>query len=46
LFLAAAFLLIDPGFMTDIIGLGVLALGLLMQWLRNGCEARAAGARA
>jgi TRAP transporter 4TM/12TM fusion protein len=46
LFLAAAFLLIDPGLTTDIIGLGVLASGLLIQWLRNGREARAAGARA
>jgi TRAP transporter 4TM/12TM fusion protein len=46
LFLAAALLLIDPGFTTDIIGLGVLAVGLLLQWLRNGRDARAAGARA
>ena len=46
LFLAAAFLLIDPGLTTDIIGLGVLALGLLIQWLQNGRDARAAGARA
>ena len=46
LFLAAAFLLIDPGFVTDVIGLGVLGLGLLMQWLRNGRDARAAAVRA
>ncbi|KRT66516.1 MAG: TRAP transporter, 4TM/12TM fusion protein [Candidatus Rokubacteria bacterium CSP1-6] len=31
LFAAAALLLIDPGLTTDLIGLGVLALGLLMQ---------------
>ena len=31
LFIAAAFLLIDPGLTTDLIGLGVLAVGLLMQ---------------
>jgi TRAP transporter 4TM/12TM fusion protein len=46
LFLAAAFLLIDPGLTTDIIGLGVLAVGLLIQWLRNGRDARAAAVRA
>jgi TRAP transporter 4TM/12TM fusion protein len=31
LFVAAAFLLIDPGLVTDVIGLGILALGLLLQ---------------
>lgn len=31
LFIAAALLLIDPGLTTDLIGLGVLAVGLLMQ---------------
>ncbi|MBI4589731.1 MAG: TRAP transporter permease [Candidatus Rokubacteria bacterium] len=31
LFIAAAFLLIDPGLTTDLIGLTVLALGLLLQ---------------
>ncbi|WP_119420591.1 TRAP transporter permease [Desertibaculum subflavum] len=36
LFLAAAFLLIDPDGITDIIGGGVLAVGLLSQKLRNG----------
>jgi TRAP-type uncharacterized transport system fused permease subunit len=34
LFLAAAFLLIDPGLLTDLIGAGVLALALLIQKLR------------
>jgi TRAP-type uncharacterized transport system fused permease subunit len=34
LFLTAAFLLIDPGALTDLIGAGVLALALLMQKLR------------
>jgi TRAP transporter 4TM/12TM fusion protein len=46
LFLTAAFMLIDPGLSTDVIGLGILAAGLGIQWLRNGREARAAGARA
>jgi len=46
LFLAAAFLLIDPGLVTDIVGLALLGALLLAQWLRNGREARAAGARA
>ena len=46
LFLAAAFLLIDPGLLTDLIGLGVLVLGLLIQWLRAGRAARTEGARA
>src|SRR5690606_16682531 len=46
LFLAAAFMLIDPGLTTDIMGLGLLAAGLGIQWLRNGREARAAGVRA
>jgi TRAP-type uncharacterized transport system fused permease subunit len=43
LFLAAAFLLIDPGLATDAIGIALLALGLSIQWLRNGREARSAG---
>ena len=34
LFVAAAFLLIDPGFTTDVIGLVVLAIGLGLQKLR------------
>jgi TRAP-type uncharacterized transport system fused permease subunit len=34
LFLAAAFLLIDPGALTDLIGAGVLVLALLIQKLR------------
>ncbi len=34
LFLAAAFLLIDPGLVTDVAGLAVLALGLGLQRLR------------
>jgi TRAP transporter 4TM/12TM fusion protein len=34
LFLAAAFLLIDPGVLTDLIGAGVLLLALLIQKLR------------
>jgi TRAP-type uncharacterized transport system fused permease subunit len=34
LFLTAAFLLIDPGALTDLIGGGVLVLGLLIQKLR------------
>src|SRR5690606_29859888 len=46
LFLAAAFLLIDPGLTTDLIGLAVLGLGLSIQWLRNGREARVTGVRA
>jgi TRAP-type uncharacterized transport system fused permease subunit len=35
LFLAAAFLLIDPGLATDLVGLAVLGLGLGLQWLRR-----------
>jgi TRAP transporter 4TM/12TM fusion protein len=35
LFLAAALLLIDPGVLTDAIGLGVLGAGLLSQKLRH-----------
>jgi TRAP transporter 4TM/12TM fusion protein len=46
LFLTAAFLLIDPGLTTDVIGLAVLAAALAIQWLRTGREARAAGVRA
>ncbi|MBI2159716.1 MAG: TRAP transporter permease [Candidatus Rokubacteria bacterium] len=34
LFIAAAFLLIDPGFTTDMIGLALLAIGLGVQKLR------------
>ena len=33
LFFAAALLLIDPGFVTDVIGIGLLAVALLMQKL-------------
>jgi TRAP transporter 4TM/12TM fusion protein len=43
LFLAAAFLLIDPGFTTDIVGLGLLATGLLIQKLRPRAQAVEAG---
>jgi TRAP transporter 4TM/12TM fusion protein len=39
LFLAAAFLLIDPGLVTDLVGLGLLATGLLVQRLRGGAVA-------
>ena len=39
LFLAAAFLLIDPNPLTDVIGAGILAVGLLSQKLRNGAPA-------
>lgn len=35
LFLAAAVLLIDPGLATDLIGLGLLLLGLVLQRLRR-----------
>jgi TRAP transporter 4TM/12TM fusion protein len=35
LFLVAAFLLIDPGLTTDLVGLAVLGAGLLMQKLRG-----------
>jgi len=44
LFLAAALLLIDPGFVTDVIGLGVLAVALLMQklWAPRAVAARGA----
>lgn len=34
LFVVAAFMLIDPGALTDAVGLVVLAVGLLLQWLR------------
>jgi TRAP transporter 4TM/12TM fusion protein len=34
LFAAAAFLLIDPGLLTDVIGLGLLGVGLLLQRMR------------
>ena len=34
LFLAAAFLLIDPGVVTDVIGAAILAVGILLQRLR------------
>jgi TRAP-type uncharacterized transport system fused permease subunit len=39
LFLVAAFLLIDPGGMSDLIGLGLLSLGLLIQKLRSPAPA-------
>jgi TRAP-type uncharacterized transport system fused permease subunit len=35
LFFAAAILLIDPGLATDVIGIGLLALGLAIQKLRR-----------
>jgi TRAP transporter 4TM/12TM fusion protein len=40
LFLAAAFLLIDPGFVTDVLGATILAVGILLQWLRPVSVAR------
>lgn len=36
LFIAAAFLLIDPGLLTDLAGFALLAVGLGMQRLRRG----------
>jgi TRAP transporter 4TM/12TM fusion protein len=45
LFFAAAFLLIDPGLVTDIIGFALLALGLLIQKLHTPQSALAGGAR-
>jgi TRAP transporter 4TM/12TM fusion protein len=45
LFVAAAFLLIDPGATTDIIGLGMLATGLGIQRMRNARAAETRGAR-
>ncbi|MEK7702096.1 MAG: TRAP transporter fused permease subunit, partial [candidate division NC10 bacterium] len=43
LFVAAAFLLIDPGFTTDVIGIALLAAGLGLQKLRPAAvEVRAA----
>jgi TRAP-type uncharacterized transport system fused permease subunit len=35
LFIAAAFMLIDPGLVTDVIGLVVLAFGLVLQKVRR-----------
>ncbi len=46
LFLAAAFLLIDPGAVTDLIGAGVLAIAILMQKLRPMPQAAAQDIRA
>jgi TRAP transporter 4TM/12TM fusion protein len=46
LFLAAALLLIDPGAMTDLIGAGLLVLGLLIQKLRPLPAVAAQDARA
>jgi TRAP transporter 4TM/12TM fusion protein len=43
LFLAAALLLIDPGVFTDLIGLSMLGLGLVMQKLRARAESVEAG---
>jgi TRAP transporter 4TM/12TM fusion protein len=45
LFLAAALLLIDPNAITDVIGLGLLAAGLLIQKLRAPESTVAGGAR-
>jgi TRAP-type uncharacterized transport system fused permease subunit len=45
LFLAAAFLLIDPNAMTDFIGVGLLAVALLLQKLRAPGSAAAGEAR-
>jgi TRAP transporter 4TM/12TM fusion protein len=44
LFLCAALLLIDPNFTTDIIGLGLLALGLIIQKVRMPHATAAGGA--
>ena len=44
LFLAAALLLIDPGFVTDVVGVGLLALGLLLQKVRPAPTTVAGGA--
>jgi TRAP-type uncharacterized transport system fused permease subunit len=43
LFLAAAFLLIDPGAVTDVIGLVLLGVGLGIQKLRRRPETVSAG---
>jgi TRAP-type uncharacterized transport system fused permease subunit len=43
LFLAAAFLLIDPGVITDLVGLTVLLTGLAIQKLRPRAETVGAG---
>ena len=42
LFVAAAFLLIDPGFTTDVVGLVLLGLGLGLQKLRPAVAVAAA----
>ncbi|MBI5627402.1 MAG: hypothetical protein HY953_00665, partial [Candidatus Rokubacteria bacterium] len=34
IFIGAAFLLIDPGLLTDVIGLALLGVGLLLQRMR------------
>jgi len=44
LFLVAALMLIDPGLTTDVIGLGVLVLGLVLQKLRRADVPVPAGA--
>jgi TRAP transporter 4TM/12TM fusion protein len=44
LFLSAALLLIDPGFVTDVVGVGVLAFALLLQKVRPVPTAVAGGA--
>jgi TRAP transporter 4TM/12TM fusion protein len=45
LFLVAAFLLIDPGAITDVIGICILAMALLIQKLRNARAAPIEGSR-
>lgn len=45
LFLAAALLLIDPGAITDVLGIGLLAVALLMQKLRVASPTAVGGAR-
>jgi TRAP transporter 4TM/12TM fusion protein len=45
LFLAAAFLLIDPNAMTDLVGISLLVVGLLVQKLRSPGSAAAGEAR-
>jgi len=43
LFVAAAFLLIDPGTVTDVIGVGLLAVGLALQRMRSAPAVAAGG---
>lgn len=45
LFLGAALLLIDPSLVTDLLGFGLLAAGLVIQKLRGADPVVAEGAR-